>query len=68
MMATGTEAGTATDTRPDTEQGTEVDQADHGVNIGSKPASVLLAIPPTEETTYASAVVASSFVLALSTD
>jgi Flp pilus assembly protein CpaB len=51
-----------------TEQGTEVDQADHGVNIGSKPASVLLAIPPTEETTYASAVVASSFVLALSTD
>ena len=51
-----------------TEQGTEVDQADHGVNIGSKPASVLLAIPPMEETTYASAVVASSFVLALSTD
>jgi pilus assembly protein CpaB len=51
-----------------TEQGTEVDQVDHGVNIGSKPASVLLAIPETEETTYAAAVVAASFVLALSTD
>lgn len=51
-----------------TEQGTEVDQADHGVNIGSKPASVLLAIAETEETTYAAAVVAASFVLALSTD
>ncbi|TMB68479.1 MAG: hypothetical protein E6J51_05895 [Chloroflexi bacterium] len=51
-----------------TEQGTEVDQADHGLNIGSKPASVLLAIPQTEETTYATAVLAASFVLALSTD
>ncbi|MEA2636741.1 MAG: pilus assembly protein CpaB [Chloroflexota bacterium] len=51
-----------------TEQGTEVDQADHGLNIGSKPASVLLAIPQTEETTYSVAVVAASFVLALSTD
>ena len=51
-----------------TEQGTEVDQADHGLNIGSKPASVLLAIPQTEETTYAAAVLAASFVLALSTD
>ncbi|HXN78804.1 MAG TPA: Flp pilus assembly protein CpaB [Candidatus Dormibacteraeota bacterium] len=51
-----------------TDQGTEVDQADHGLNIGSKPASVLLAIPQTEETTYAAAVAAASFVLALSTD
>jgi len=51
-----------------TEQGTEVDQADHGLNISSKPASVLLAIPQTEETTYAAAVLAASFVLALSTD
>jgi Flp pilus assembly protein CpaB len=51
-----------------TEQGTEVDPADHGVNLGSKPASVLLAIPSTEETTYAAAIVAASFVLALSTD
>jgi len=51
-----------------TDQGTEVDQADHGVNVGSKPASVLLAIPETEETTYSAAIVAASFVLALSTD
>ena len=51
-----------------TDQGTEVDQLDHGVNMGSKPASVLLAIPETEETTYAAGVVATSFVLALSTD
>jgi Flp pilus assembly protein CpaB len=50
------------------DQGTAVDQADHGMNIGSKPASVLLAIPETEETTYAAAVAAASFVLALSTD
>jgi Flp pilus assembly protein CpaB len=51
-----------------TEQGTEVDQADHGANIAGKPASVLLAIPQTEETTYSAAIVAASFVLALSTD
>jgi Flp pilus assembly protein CpaB len=51
-----------------TEQGTDVAQADHGVNIGSKPASVLLAIPQTEETTYSAAIVGASFVLALSTD
>ncbi len=51
-----------------TDQGTEVDQVDHGMNIGSKPASVLLAIPETEETTYSAAIVAASFVLALSTD
>ena len=51
-----------------TEQGTQVDPADRGLNIGSKPASVLLAIPQMEETTYSAAIVAASFVLALSTD
>jgi pilus assembly protein CpaB len=51
-----------------TDQGTDVGQADHGLNVGSKPASVLLAIPETEETTYSAAIVAASFVLALSTD
>jgi Flp pilus assembly protein CpaB len=51
-----------------TDQGTDVGQTDHGLNIGSKPASVLLAIPQTEETTYSAAIVAASFVLALSTD
>jgi Flp pilus assembly protein CpaB len=51
-----------------TDQGTDVNQIDHGLNIGSKPASVLLAIPETEESTYSVAIVAGSFVLALSTD
>jgi hypothetical protein len=51
-----------------TEQGTDVAQADRGVNIGSRPASVLLAIPQAEETTYSAAIVTASFVLALSTD
>jgi Flp pilus assembly protein CpaB len=52
-----------------TEQGGQVDQADHGLNVGnSKPGSVLLAIAPTEEAAYASAIASSSFVLALSTD
>ena len=51
-----------------TDQGTAVDQTDHGLNVGNKPASVLLAIPQTEETTYSAAIVAASFVLALSTD
>jgi len=52
-----------------TEQGTQVDQADHGLNVGnSKPGSVLLAIAQTEESTYSSAIASSSFVLALSTD
>lgn len=52
-----------------TEQGTAVDQADHGLNLGSaKPGSVLLAIAQTEESTYSSAIASSSFVLALSTD
>jgi Flp pilus assembly protein CpaB len=51
-----------------TDQGTDVGQTDHGLNVGSRPASVLLAIPETEETTYSAAIVAASFVLALSTD
>jgi pilus assembly protein CpaB len=52
-----------------TEQGTQVDQADHGLNVGnSKPGSVLVAIPQTEESAYSAAIAASSFVLALSTD
>jgi Flp pilus assembly protein CpaB len=52
-----------------TEQGGQVDQADHGLNVGnSKPGSVLLAIAPTEESAYASAIASSSFVLVLSTD
>src|ERR1700716_420489 len=51
-----------------TDQGTQVDQLDRGVNVGNKPASVLLAIPQTEETTYSAAIVGASFVLALSTD
>ena len=52
-----------------TEQGTQVDQADHGLNAGnSKPGSVLLAIAPTEVAAYSAAIASSSFVLALSTD
>jgi pilus assembly protein CpaB len=52
-----------------TDQGTPVDQADHGLNVGNtKPASVLLAIAQTEESAYSSAIASSSFVLALSTD
>jgi pilus assembly protein CpaB len=52
-----------------TEQGTQVDQADHGLNVGnSKPGSVLVAIPQTEESAYSAAIAAASFVLALSTD
>jgi Flp pilus assembly protein CpaB len=52
-----------------TDQGTPVDLADHGLNVGnSKPASVLLAIAQTEESAYSSAIASSSFVLALSTD
>lgn len=52
-----------------TEQGTEVDQADHGLNVGnSKPGSVLVAISQTDESAYSVAIAASSFVLALSTD
>ena len=52
-----------------TDQGTQVDQADHGLNAGnSKPGSVLLAISQMEESAYSSAIASSSFVLALSTD
>src|SRR2546423_275364 len=52
-----------------TEQGTQVDQADHGLNVSnSKPGSVLVAIPQQDESVYSAAIAASSFVLALSTD
>ena len=52
-----------------TDQGTQVDQADHGLNAGyTKPGSVLLAIAQNEESAYSSAIASSSFVLALSTD
>jgi pilus assembly protein CpaB len=52
-----------------TDQGTQVDQVDHGLNLGNgKPGSVLLAIPQTDEPVYSAAIAASSFVLALSTD
>jgi pilus assembly protein CpaB len=52
-----------------TDQGTQVDQADHGLNAGnSKPGSVLLAIAQAEESVYSAAIASSSFVLALSTD
>lgn len=52
-----------------TDQGTAVDQGDGGMSMGTnKPASVLLAIPPADETTYSAAIVDSTFVLTLSTD
>jgi pilus assembly protein CpaB len=52
-----------------TDQGTAVDQADHGVNLGNnRPGSVLLAIPSTDEPLYSAAIASSSFVLVLSTD
>jgi Flp pilus assembly protein CpaB len=52
-----------------TDQGTQVDQADHGLNVAtSKPGTVLVAIPQAEESAYSAAIGASSFVLALSTD
>jgi Flp pilus assembly protein CpaB len=52
-----------------TDQGTQLDQTDHGLNTGnSKPASVLLAIPQNEESNYAEAIAGSTFVLTLSTN
>jgi Flp pilus assembly protein CpaB len=52
-----------------TDQGSQVDQTDHGLNAGNgKPASVLLAIAQNEETTYSAAIADSTFVLTLSTD
>ncbi len=52
-----------------TDQGSQVDQTDRGLNAGNgKPASVLLAIPQNEETTYSAAIAGSTFVLTLSTD
>lgn len=52
-----------------TEQGTPVDQAEHGINPGgSKLASILLAIAQTDEEIYSAAIANSTFVLTLSTD
>jgi len=52
-----------------TEQGTPVDQVEHGINTGgSKLASILLAIPQTDEEIYSAAIASSTFVLTLSTD
>lgn len=52
-----------------TDQGTAVDEQDHGLNIGtSKAATVLLAIAPSDETTYSAAIGSSTFVLTLSTE
>jgi Flp pilus assembly protein CpaB len=52
-----------------TDQGGQFDPTDHGLSVGSgKPASVLLAIPQNEETTYSAAIAGSTFVLTLSTE
>ena len=52
-----------------TDQGSQVDQTDHGLNpANGKPACVLLAIQQNEETTYSAAIAGSTFVLTLSTD
>src|SRR5437588_11727393 len=52
-----------------TEQGTPVDQVERGINTGgSKLASILLAIPQTDEEIYSAAIASSTFVLTLSTD
>src|SRR5438067_1311673 len=51
-----------------TEQGTGVDQAEPGLNPAAKPASILLAIPQTDEEAYSAAIANSTFVLTLSTD
>jgi Flp pilus assembly protein CpaB len=52
-----------------TDQGSPVDQTDHTISAsGDKPASVLLAIPQTDEATYSAAIASSTFFLALSTD
>src|SRR2546423_588623 len=52
-----------------TELGTPLDQAEHDLNTGSsKLASILLAIPHTDEEVYSAAIANSTFVLTLSTD
>jgi hypothetical protein len=52
-----------------TDQGTPVDQGDRGLAMGtSKPSTVLLAIAPSDESTYSAAISGSTFVLTLSTD
>jgi pilus assembly protein CpaB len=52
-----------------TDQGTQVETPDRGLSMTStKPASVLVAIPEAQETTYSEAIADSTFVLTLSTD
>jgi pilus assembly protein CpaB len=52
-----------------TDQGTAFDRNDPAVNaLGSKPSSILLAIPEADEGRYSSAIASSTFLLALSTD
>ena len=52
-----------------TEQGTAFDRADPTINAtGTKPSSVLLAIPESDEGRYSGAMSTSTFLLALSTD
>jgi hypothetical protein len=51
------------------DQGTSVDDTDPTTNSGNnKVASVLLAVPQSDETVYSAATASSTFVLALSTD
>jgi Flp pilus assembly protein CpaB len=52
-----------------TDQGTQIETPDRGLTMTStKPASVLVAIPAAQETTYSAAIADSTFVLTLSTD
>jgi hypothetical protein len=52
-----------------TDQGTAFDRNDPGLAAsGSKPTSILLAIPETDEGKYSTAIASSTFLLALSTD
>lgn len=52
-----------------TDQGAQVDASQNGLASGnSKPESVLLAIPESDEGRYSVAIAGSTFVLALSTD
>lgn len=51
------------------DQGTAVDGSDRSLSMGlSRPASVLLAIAPSDETTYSAAIANATFVLTLSGD
>lgn len=52
-----------------TDQGAQVDASDRGLAAGnSKPESVLVAVPESDEGRYSVAIAGSTFVLALSTD